>query len=170
MKRWGLVPSRIDRIPPIRRFARRCPHFLRSERSWAAMKCQQCDKQATFHITELTGGKPQELHLCEDHARQYLTSSSSEPTPVARDGGGAGPADGDRPDGRGVGAAGSAGVPRVRDHVLRVPQPGAAGLPPRLRLLPGPTGAADRQHSRRVGARRQAAAALRRRQRGHAPN
>jgi len=42
------------------------------------MKCQQCDKPATFHITELTGGKPQELHLCEDHARQYLTSSSSE--------------------------------------------------------------------------------------------
>ena len=44
------------------------------------MKCQQCDKPATFHITELTGGKPQELHLCEDHARQYLTASSSEPT------------------------------------------------------------------------------------------
>ena len=43
------------------------------------MKCQQCDKPATFHITELTGGKPQELHLCEDHARQYLTASSSEP-------------------------------------------------------------------------------------------
>jgi protein arginine kinase activator len=42
------------------------------------MKCQQCDKPATFHITELTGGKPQELHLCEDHARQYLTQSSSE--------------------------------------------------------------------------------------------
>jgi protein arginine kinase activator len=38
-------------------------------------KCQQCDKLATFHITELTGGKPQELHLCEDHARQYLTQS-----------------------------------------------------------------------------------------------
>ena len=38
------------------------------------MKCQQCDKPATFHITELTGGKPQELHLCEDHARQYLTA------------------------------------------------------------------------------------------------
>jgi protein arginine kinase activator len=46
------------------------------------MKCQQCDKPATFHITELTGGKPQELHLCEDHARQYLTASSSEPTAV----------------------------------------------------------------------------------------
>ena len=43
------------------------------------MKCQQCEKPATFHITELTGGKPQELHLCEEHARQYLTSSASEP-------------------------------------------------------------------------------------------
>jgi protein arginine kinase activator len=43
------------------------------------MKCQQCDRPATFHITELTGGKPQELHLCEDHARQYLTSSANEP-------------------------------------------------------------------------------------------
>ena len=43
------------------------------------MKCQQCDKSATFHITELTGGKPQELHLCEDHARQYLTQSDEEP-------------------------------------------------------------------------------------------
>ncbi len=44
------------------------------------MKCQQCDKPATYHITELIGGKPQELHLCEDHAREYLTSSGSEPT------------------------------------------------------------------------------------------
>jgi len=43
------------------------------------MKCQQCDKPATFHITELTGGKPQELHLCEEHARQYLTQSDEEP-------------------------------------------------------------------------------------------
>ena len=42
------------------------------------MKCQQCDKPATFHITELTGGKPVELHLCEEHARQYLTSSTTE--------------------------------------------------------------------------------------------
>ncbi|MFZ5828984.1 MAG: UvrB/UvrC motif-containing protein [Planctomycetota bacterium] len=42
------------------------------------MKCQQCDKPATFHITELTGGKPQELHLCEEHARQYLTQSGGE--------------------------------------------------------------------------------------------
>jgi len=44
------------------------------------MKCQQCDRPATFHITELTGGKPQELHLCEEHARQYLTQSSGEPS------------------------------------------------------------------------------------------
>lgn len=47
------------------------------------MKCQQCDKPATFHITELTGGKPQELHLCEEHARQYLTQSSGEPAGVS---------------------------------------------------------------------------------------
>ena len=37
------------------------------------MKCQHCEKPATFHITELTGPTPQELHLCEEHARQYLT-------------------------------------------------------------------------------------------------
>jgi len=40
------------------------------------MKCQKCDRPATFHITELTGGKPQELHLCEEHARHYLNESS----------------------------------------------------------------------------------------------
>lgn len=45
-----------------------------------AMKCQKCEKPATFHITELTGGKPQELHLCEEHAREYLTESDNEPT------------------------------------------------------------------------------------------
>ena len=44
-----------------------------------SMKCQQCNKTATFHITELTKGKPQELHLCEEHARQYLTQSEDEP-------------------------------------------------------------------------------------------
>jgi protein arginine kinase activator len=43
------------------------------------MKCQQCDKPATFHITELTEGKPQEVHLCEEHVRQYLTQSANEP-------------------------------------------------------------------------------------------
>lgn len=38
------------------------------------MKCQHCEKPAVFHITELTGATPQELHLCEDHARQYLAA------------------------------------------------------------------------------------------------
>lgn len=49
------------------------------------MKCQKCERPATFHITELTGGKPQEFHLCEEHAREYLTqSSSAEPaTPTS---------------------------------------------------------------------------------------
>jgi protein arginine kinase activator len=44
------------------------------------MKCQRdnCEKTATFHITELTGGAPQELHLCEDCAKEYLTQNESE--------------------------------------------------------------------------------------------
>lgn len=41
------------------------------------MRCQQCEKPATFHITELTDDEPQELHLCEDHARQYLAHSET---------------------------------------------------------------------------------------------
>jgi len=40
------------------------------------MKCQKCEKPATFHITELTGPQPQEHHLCEEHAREYLNDSS----------------------------------------------------------------------------------------------
>ena len=36
------------------------------------MKCQQCEKPATFHITELTGSQPQEIHLCENCAKSYL--------------------------------------------------------------------------------------------------
>ncbi|HTN75513.1 MAG TPA: UvrB/UvrC motif-containing protein [Pirellulaceae bacterium] len=42
------------------------------------MKCQHCEKPATFHITELTGVTPQELHLCEEHARQYLAQPEEE--------------------------------------------------------------------------------------------
>jgi protein arginine kinase activator len=42
------------------------------------MKCQKCDKAATFHITELTGTKPLEHHLCEEHAREYLNDSSEQ--------------------------------------------------------------------------------------------
>jgi protein arginine kinase activator len=36
------------------------------------MKCQKCNKEATFHISELTGTEPRELHLCEEHAREYF--------------------------------------------------------------------------------------------------
>ncbi|MDR2169050.1 MAG: UvrB/UvrC motif-containing protein [Planctomycetaceae bacterium] len=44
------------------------------------MKCQKCNKPAMFHITELTGNKPEEHHFCEIHAREYLneTSQNSE--------------------------------------------------------------------------------------------
>ena len=46
------------------------------------MKCQHCDKPATFHITELTEeDSPHVLHLCEDHARVYL-AQGSESTPA----------------------------------------------------------------------------------------
>jgi protein arginine kinase activator len=45
-----------------------------------AMKCQHCEKPATFHITELTEpGGPQILHLCEEHARGYLTQEATTP-------------------------------------------------------------------------------------------
>lgn len=46
------------------------------------MKCQKCEKPATFHITELTGSKPHEHHLCEEHAREYLNHSSEQGEPV----------------------------------------------------------------------------------------
>ena len=46
------------------------------------MKCQQCEKPATFHITELAGDLPEELHLCEDHARVYLMQAD-EPEEIA---------------------------------------------------------------------------------------
>jgi len=42
------------------------------------MKCQKCDRPANFHITELTEGKPKEVHLCEEHARQYLSQGHEE--------------------------------------------------------------------------------------------
>lgn len=46
------------------------------------MKCQYCDKPATFHITELTQpGGPQVLHLCEQHAKNVLQNQN--PSPMA---------------------------------------------------------------------------------------
>ena len=45
------------------------------------MKCQECEKPATFHITELTGQEHQEIHLCEDHAKGYLMQNETTETP-----------------------------------------------------------------------------------------
>ncbi len=36
------------------------------------MKCQKCDKPATFHITDLTAGEPQSIHLCPNCAKGFL--------------------------------------------------------------------------------------------------
>jgi protein arginine kinase activator len=54
-----------------------------------SVKCQQCEKPAVFHITELESGDVREVHLCEDHARAYL--NQAEPV---EEGGGAGTAGG----------------------------------------------------------------------------
>lgn len=48
-----------------------------------ALRCQQCEKPATFHITELTGEKPHELHLCEDCAKIYLSKDDEAVEPSA---------------------------------------------------------------------------------------
>ena len=72
------------------------------------MKCQQCDKPAVFHITELESGAVRELHLCEDHARNYLNQSELNQSD-GPDAGGAqeseegSPAAGDLPGPLGVG-------------------------------------------------------------------
>ena len=42
------------------------------------MKCQFCEKPATFHITELMGPEPQEIHLCEEHAREHLRQEDED--------------------------------------------------------------------------------------------
>lgn len=42
------------------------------------MKCQECAKTATLHITEIVKGTPHEVHLCEDCAQGYLDKQQSE--------------------------------------------------------------------------------------------
>jgi protein arginine kinase activator len=42
------------------------------------MKCQKCEKPATFHITDLAGDGLLELHLCADCAKIYLQPESGE--------------------------------------------------------------------------------------------
>lgn len=42
------------------------------------MKCQHCEKPATFHITELTEPSgPSVVHLCEEHARTFLSNEGT---------------------------------------------------------------------------------------------
>lgn len=44
------------------------------------MKCQYCEKPATFHITELTDPSgPSVMHLCEEHARSFLQKDNDSP-------------------------------------------------------------------------------------------
>ncbi len=42
------------------------------------MKCQKCEKPATFHITDLTGDELLALHLCPDCAKYYLQDGQPE--------------------------------------------------------------------------------------------
>ena len=47
------------------------------------MKCQKCEKPATFHITDLTGDELLALHLCPDCAKIYLqTDEPAAETPL----------------------------------------------------------------------------------------
>jgi len=46
------------------------------------MKCYKCDRQATFHITDLVDGKPNELHLCEECAQAFLSPSDEDAAEV----------------------------------------------------------------------------------------
>jgi protein arginine kinase activator len=45
------------------------------------MKCQKCEKPATFHITDLTGDGLLELHLCAECAKYYLQPESTAAAP-----------------------------------------------------------------------------------------
>ena len=43
-----------------------------------SMKCQKCEKPATFHITDLSGDEVLALHLCPDCAKTYLQPDEPE--------------------------------------------------------------------------------------------
>lgn len=48
------------------------------------MKCQKCDKPATFHITDLTGGETHSVHLCPHCAKDFLqTEEAVSAAPIA---------------------------------------------------------------------------------------
>lgn len=44
-----------------------------------AMKCQKCDKLATFHITDLSGDQLLALHLCAECVKEYLQPEETPP-------------------------------------------------------------------------------------------
>ncbi len=44
------------------------------------MKCQKCDKLATFHITDLSGDQLLALHLCAECVKEYLQPEETPPT------------------------------------------------------------------------------------------
>ncbi len=46
------------------------------------MKCQKCDRPASFHITDLVEGKPKELHLCEECAQAFLAPNEEDAAEV----------------------------------------------------------------------------------------
>ena len=46
------------------------------------MKCQKCNRPASFHITDMVEGKPKELHLCEECAQTFLAPSEEEAAEV----------------------------------------------------------------------------------------
>lgn len=118
----------------------------------SAMKCQQCEKQAVFHITELETGAVRELHLCEDHARVYLNQAEGPRAP---------PMMPRRLPRLAVGLvnwesarrptnwrARPKGLRHVWHNLLRVSQPGPAGLSARLRPVCQGTRAADLKYPR----------------------
>ena len=76
------------------------------------MKCQHCEKQAVFHITELETGSVRELHLCEDHARVYLNQAE----------GGPGSSEGTEAGDESGGAAGQLGVGQTADELAALDQ------------------------------------------------
>ena len=65
-------------------FASFLPHeSMRRNELIYDMKCQKCEKPATFHITDLTVEPLLALHLCPECAKQYLQPEQAAlPAPV----------------------------------------------------------------------------------------
>jgi protein arginine kinase activator len=58
---------------PLPAYTNKPPRDRESVKAKLTMKCQLCEKTATFHITELTDPEgPSILHLCEEHARSFF--------------------------------------------------------------------------------------------------